>query len=270
MNTEPEHHEEPKAIVTVPAQSGIIATIDVRDASSEGVALMRARVENQKKMLAIAIGLTSESQWTVFGDSVYPTGGAADTILRRAFGLTWGEKKVTIETTEEGDLEAVSVAWLMQGDRQVEQFEGRRRMGGFIKTEADMRKGAVENMKSVAVRDLLGLRFRTVTELRDMGLNIGSGVKRVEFQNRGKDESGGLVVPFGKNKGVPITELTDKQLEWYIGAAKQTIADPEKAKFRAKEEKWLAALESELSGRSQSPADKMPAWDEPREPGSEG
>jgi len=238
-----------------------IATVDVRDASAEGVALMRQRVENQKKMLTIAIGLTSPNQWTVFAgtgkdgvyrESIYPTGGAADTILRRAFGLTWGEKSVTIEETKDGP-EAVSVAWLMQGKIPVEEFEGRRRMGGFIKTEADMRKGAVENMKSVAVRDLLGLRFRTPTELKEMGLDVGKLERRAEFQNRGTDESGVAKVPFGNQKGKVVTELTERELAWHIGAAQKRIpellADPEKKKWAPREQSWLNALLEEQKRR---------------------
>jgi hypothetical protein len=253
--------EKATAIETRP-MGGPIATVDVRDASAEGVKLMRERVDNQKKMLAIAIGLTSGSQWTIFGDSVYPTGGAADTILRRAFGLTWGEKVVEVSRNEDGDLEAVCTAWLMQGDRRIEQFEGRRKLGGFIKTEADMRKGAVENMKSVAVRDLLGLRFRSPDELREMGLDIGKVQRRVDFNSRESSGPGVATVPFGNKKGTPVTELDDRSLAWYIAAAEKAIADPEKAKFKAKEEKWLAALVAEKNARLGVGGES--------EPGSEG
>ena len=251
----------PEIITTTPMSMATtrIATVDVRDASAEGVKLMRERVDNQKQMLAIAIRLTSPSQWTVFSgtgrdgvhrETIYPTGGAADTILRRAFGLTWGEKEVVVERNEDGESEAVCSAWLMQGDRQIEKFEGRRRMGGFIKCEADMRKGAVENMKSVAVRDLLGLRFRTPAELREMGLEVGKLDRRAEFQSHADDrDSGVAAVPFGKNKGTPVDSLNDKQLDWYIDAAKAELADQSKSQFHAKTKKWLAALEAEYGKR---------------------
>jgi hypothetical protein len=253
-----------------------VAVVDVTDASREGLALMRERVDNQKQMLKIALSLTAPGQWTVFGDSVYPTGGAADTILRRAFGLTWGPKEITVEETPQGPV-AVCRAWLMQGGRTIEQFEGRRSMGGFIDSESDMRKGAVENMKSVAVRDLLGLRFRSAEELQELGLNVGKLQRRVEFnegRGGGRDApsgDGGDIVPFGKNKGTPIGKLDDKQLAWYIGAAEKAVADPTKEKWRAKEQRWLDALLGEQSRR------KPTEWDnvggpplEDREPGADG
>ncbi len=285
--------EEPKPIETTKPNG--LAVVDVRDASAEGVALMKTRVENQKQMLKIAISLTSPSQWTVFSgkdrngvlrESVYPTGGAADTILRRAFGLTWGEKTVTVEDTPQGP-ESVCRAWIVQNGVPVEEFEGRRRMGGFIKTEADMRKGSVENMKSVAVRDLLGLRFRTPSELRDLGLDVSKLERRAEFQTHEKDESGIPVVPFGKNKGTPVTDLNERQLDWYIEAATQRhaelLADSANAKWAPKEKAWLDALRKEKVSRGQKPQakqdeqkpqpgdegyiDQIQAWDEP---GSDG
>jgi hypothetical protein len=284
--------QEPEIIETRSAGAMVatgVTTLDVRDASNEGVKLMRERVENQKQMLKIAISLTSPSQWTVFsgknGESVYPTGGAADTLLRRAFGLTWANKSVTIERTDDGEIEAVFRGTLMRGDVVVEDFEGRRRMGGYCNTEADMRKGAFENAKSVAVRDLLGLRFRTPAELREMGLDVGKLQRRAEFQDHGADESGVAVVPFGKKKGTPVTELDDRSLAWFIEAAQKNIADPDKAKWKAKEQRWLAALEAEKAARlgggkpeatDGEPADAkaaaddgMPSWDQ-REPGAEG
>ena len=281
------------ALIETTKASLDLAVVDVRDASAAGLALMRERVENQKKMLAIAISLTSPGQWTVFAgkgkdgvyrESIYPTGGAADTILRRAFGLSWGEKVVTVHQSPDGP-EAVCVAWLMQGDRPVEQFEGRRKLGGFIKTEADMRKGAVENMKSVAVRDLLGLRFRTPAELREMGLDVGKLERRAEFQDHAKDESGVPVIEWGKKRGTPLSALADRELDWYIEAAKKAIADPDKAQWAGKERGRLAQYEAERASRlgkdavvapparEPGPAshpDDMPVWwERQRSPGEE-
>ena len=232
------------------------AILDVRDASKEGLALMQTRVENQTKMLKIAVSLTSPSQWTVFSgtgkdgvykESIYPTGGAADTILRRAFGLTWAEKTITVEDTPDGRLATCS-AWLMQGDQRIEHFTGYRLMGGFVKTEADLRRSVLENLKSVAVRDLLGLRFRSPAELRDFGLDVGKMKSRAEFQTHDADP-GSFVVPFGRAKGQPISEVEDDSLEWLANAVKKSIADPEKARFKASNEKTLEACRHEYKRR---------------------
>ena len=232
------------------------AILDVRDASNEGLALMQKRVENQTKMLKIAISLTAPNQWTVFAgtgkdgvyrESIYPTGGAADTILRRAFGLTWSEKDISVEDTPDGRLATCS-AWLMQGDTKIEHFTGYRMMGGFIKTEADLRRAVLENMKSVAVRDLLGLRFRSPTELRSLGLDVGKLERRAEFQSHEQDP-GTFVVPFGRSKGKPITDVDDEGLQWLADALKSSIADPAKSRFKDSDENMLKVCREEYKRR---------------------
>lgn len=258
---------DPEVIETEPDTTSI-ATVGVTDASSEALALMEQRVQNQRRMFKLALGLTTPNQWTVFSghdkdgvlkESVYPTGGASDTILRRAFGLTWGPKEINIIDGKHGP-EAVCVAWLMQGDRRVEQFEGRRSMGGFVKTEADLRKGVVENMKSVAVRDLLGLRFRTPAELKDMGLDLGKIPARAEFQSHQKQGSE-LVAPFGRQKGDKISDLEDENLDWLITAIGESVADPSKAKWKTKNQELLDAMETEKKNRLGGDEEPPPADD---------
>lgn len=86
---------------------------------------------------------------------------------------------------------------------------------------------------------------------------------------------GAPTVPFGKNKGKAITELGDKSLEWYIDAAKEELADEDKAKFHAKTKLWLAALEAEKAGRAKpkdAPEDEqapLPGVPPAREPGDD-
>ena len=249
-----------EAIQTEPLTQAL-ATVDVRDASTEGLALMRERVENQKEMIKIAISLTSPNQWVIFAgqgkETVYPTGGAADTILRRVFGLTWGEKVVTIEDSPQGPC-AVCRAWLMQNGQEVEHFEGRRPFGGFAVTESNMRKDAVENMKSVAVRDILGLRFRTPDELREMGLDIGKVKARAEFADHKSGNE--LSMAFGKEKGVPISKVQD--LDWYINIVSEGIQNPAKQKYRASAEKQLAALQAEKAKRAAPATESSPPKDD--------
>lgn len=250
-------------IATTPAA---LATIDVRDASPEGLALMRQRVENQTQMLKVAISLTSPNQWVVFTgkgpngeprESIYPQGGAADTILRRVFGLTWGEKIVTVTQDAQGNAVAECRAWLMHGEKPVEQFTGYRKMGGYVKNTEDLRKGSIENMKSVALRDLLGLRGRSPAELQAMGLDIGKLERRAEFDSHadeGTAPSDVALVPFGKTKGQPVTSIDDGDLAWHIKAARENIANPEKAKFKPKTERWLAACLAEQARRAAPPS----------------
>lgn len=237
---------------------------DITDQTQRGLALFEERVAVAKKQLAIALKLTQPGQWIVMDggngkETVYATAGAADRILRMGFGMRWGEKTVRLERTAES-MTAIASAPLVKHDGSIyEVFEGRRRavfdadspggVRGFLKHEHDLIKGALANLAHQAVTSILGLRFLTPDDFAELGLDLSKLPRRAEFQDHGKDESGGPVVPFGKNKGKSIKELEDKSLAWYIDAAQKAIADPAKAKWKAKEERWLKALEAERDAR---------------------
>lgn len=257
--------QDVKIIRTEPLGS---ALMDVQDQSEHGLRLFEERVRVAKQQLAIALKLVSPGQFVVMSqtgkdgvvrESIYATGGAADRILRMGFGMRWGEKQVTLSRDSEGDQLAVARAPLLKHDGSVyEMVEGRRRMGGFVKTEADLIKGAIENMKHQAVTDMLGLRFLTPDDLKELGLDVSKLPRRADFQDRGPDESGEAIVPFGKKKGKKLSEVDAKDLDYYADAAQKAIADPAKAKWKAKEERWLAAVEAEKARRAAPPPDAAP------------
>lgn len=60
---------------------------------------------------------------------------------------------------------------------------------------------------------------------------------------------GGPVVPFGKNKGKPLSELSVKSLEWYLSTALNDLADPTKERFKAKTEAWAEVIRHEIASR---------------------
>jgi hypothetical protein len=65
--------------------------------------------------------------------------------------------------------------------------------------------------------------------------------------------SGVVEVPFGKNKGTPITELSDNSLAWYTNKARANLADPDyKEAWVPKEQTWLDALLAERLRREQA------------------
>jgi len=271
--------EQVQIVRTRPMQLQTVA--DISDQTEAGLALFEERVRVARKQLALALRLTQPGQWVVMAgdggkESVYATAGAADRILRMGFGMRWAEKSVTIEKRGDETI-AVATAALLKPDGSIyEIFEGRRKLGGYVKSESDLVKSALANMAHQAVTQILGLRFLTPADLRELGLDLDKLPRRVEFQDHGEDHLGSPLVPFGKNKGKRIDELDDAALNWYVGAAKKNIADPEKAKWKVKEERWLAQLESEKARRAQPAPEKapppgpdMPMWND-REPGSEG
>lgn len=59
----------------------------------------------------------------------------------------------------------------------------------------------------------------------------------------------GVVVPFGKNKGMPIEDTETKDLEYIAGAQRTSLADPSKARWKQQNEAVLVACEAELAKR---------------------
>jgi len=56
-------------------------------------------------------------------------------------------------------------------------------------------------------------------------------------------------ITFGKNKGMPLSQLTDNQLAYYISIAEKSIADPEKQQFRKIAEMQLSEYRTEMNER---------------------
>lgn len=53
--------------------------------------------------------------------------------------------------------------------------------------------------------------------------------------------------PFGKAKGEPIKGAAPQELEWYAARMKESVADPDKARYKSKNAAMLAAIEAELA-----------------------
>lgn len=67
--------------------------------------------------------------------------------------------------------------------------------------------------------------------------------------NRPPAQPGVVIAPFGRSKGKPISDISDDDLNWLIGAVSGSVEDPSKANFRAKNEDLLAALDNERLDR---------------------
>lgn len=222
---------------------------------------MQKRFSRRQRLIKLCFQMTSPSQWVKFEDAktgkatVYPMGGAADAIILHILGCVWRDEVIMISKRDDQGQPtmAESTGWLvaMSGEeKRIAQFTGYREMGGFVKTEPDLKKGARENMKSVAVRDLLGLRGRSPDELAALGLNL-SQVGSATFQNNKAGPGEVPVFAFGKKKGLAANDpkVTKEDLLWYAERCKESIADPEKAKWKKSEEKKLEAYRAEYQRR---------------------
>lgn len=248
---------------------------DIVDQTEQGLALFEERVKVAKKQLGLALKLAQPGQIMVYGEgdkqSIYLTAGASDRILRVGFGFRWANKTVQIHKDAEG-VTAIATGDLLRHDGSpYESFSGSRRMvfdsqakggiKGYIKNEPDLIKAALQNMKHTAATDLLGVRFLSPADLKEIGVDLSKLERRVEFQDHGDDDNTAPVIAFGKNKGKPLTDLTDKQLEWYTNAARENLADASKSKWHSKEEKRLQEYISEQARRANTdtPPEEEPA-----------
>jgi len=57
-------------------------------------------------------------------------------------------------------------------------------------------------------------------------------------------------VPFGKNKGIPLCELNEKQVNAYVEMLTANVADASKARWRSQNEEHLAMFEREVARRN--------------------
>lgn len=234
--------------------------LDPRQASTDGVAMMRERVEAQTQYLRLAVALTSPSQWVNMGGSIYPMGGAADTIIRRALGGAWRDVRWDVHGHGD-DMTAEAVGELWFGGELYDTFLGTREMGGYIHKRSDLIKGAIENMKSRAVQDILGLRGRTPSELGELGLDLSkTSAREAGFKDNAAPRGGdsGPVVRFGRDKGTPLVEVED--LTWYRNALLSSIADPSKDRYRSKNERDLADVDAELDRRAKAAVPGGDLW----------
>lgn len=60
----------------------------------------------------------------------------------------------------------------------------------------------------------------------------------------------GLAIKFGKGKGTPLEQASDKDLAWYSDVIAKSVDDPEKSRFKAANEKELAAIRAEIAWRA--------------------
>lgn len=60
----------------------------------------------------------------------------------------------------------------------------------------------------------------------------------------------GEVIRFGKAKGTPVRAADDRTIEWHLKAAREAVNDPAKSRFKADNERYLAALQAESDRRN--------------------
>lgn len=66
---------------------------------------------------------------------------------------------------------------------------------------------------------------------------------------RPKSSPNGAVVRFGRTKGQPLEEISDKELQWYADALAASIEHPDKQRWRRENESELETVHAEMERR---------------------
>jgi hypothetical protein len=237
-----------------------------------------------EKLRIASIRATYPSDWiihsTVSRDGVIlkQVGYLQDSGAERA-GKVWGIEvgNPAIEREDFPDLtfsyHMIAEAWSKVTGERLDYAEGSRWSGDkFFERQVkddgdrvdptDVRKAAYANLHGRAVRALSGLNGVPLETLRQAGVDI-SKVVHVNYQPGEKSSastgaaavgSAEAIVGFGNSKGKAVSELETKDLEWYLKAYTENVADAAKAKFQKANQRVLDALLAEKERRAQSAA----------------
>ena len=93
----------------------------------------------------------------------------------------------------------------------------------------------------------VGPEFEALAAAAVNWARASSGAAPVRAQSTG--ERSGLVVPFGKNKGMPVEETSDKDLRYLSDAMARSIDDMSKERWRDSNQKLKDACDAELRRR---------------------
>jgi hypothetical protein len=76
------------------------------------------------------------------------------------------------------------------------------------------------------------------------------GAERLaHFRGSQNKEGASVKVPFGRDKGKPLTESSKPNLEWLLERVRESLEDPQKAQYINSNKKMIAAVERELATR---------------------
>ncbi|HUT76301.1 MAG TPA: hypothetical protein VM285_01350 [Polyangia bacterium] len=149
-----------------------------------------------------------------------------------------------------------SVDFVIGGRSSTERFfdkfddEGNR----LPVNELDVQKAAWANWENRAVSGALGLRGLTAEDLKQHGFDV-SRARGVTFQGGGQGGAGAggkLTIPFGKHKGKALDDesVPVDDLRWLAKTIGESIRDPEKAKWKKRNETLLSAIKAEGQRRN--------------------
>jgi hypothetical protein len=243
-------------------QVAVMPTGLVDDQLLAVAAAAERRVEAINRIKILSLKVTNAHDWNDQGGKPYMGVSGAEKVAR-LFGISWRLNEPIREDHDDGHFDYSFKGYFSMGTAEIEVIGTRGSQDPFFGGSKDkpippseidrndVKKGAMTNCIGNGISRLLGIRNLTWEELAQAGIKH-EDVGRVTY--RDSDPNAAMKLPnYGRYKGkalddpaVPIDEL-----RYYLSGAEKSIADPEKAKFKANNEKMRDALKAEITKREQ-------------------
>lgn len=220
------------------------------------------RVDAINRIKILSLKVTNAHDWNDQGGKPYMGVSGAEKVAR-LFGISWRLDEPTREDHEDGHFSYTFKGYFTMGTAEIEVIGTRSSKAPFFGGSKDrpippseidrndVKKGAMTNCLGNGISRLLGIRNMTWEELEQAGIKRES-VGKVTY--RDSDPNAAMKLPnYGHNhcKGKPLDDaaVTVEDLKYYLAGCEKSIADPEKAKYKAANTKLRDAIQAELKKR---------------------
>lgn len=268
-----EHVVDGEMVMDGPTQ--LVRQPTVSDVGPDLLAMLEKRNNLLERVLEYAIKATHSEQWNDLGGKPWPTGPACEAMARRCGVSITNMRRHRRESSDDrGEFYIWVVdatASLPSGFDSIEAFGTCSSRDTFLGTETtkgrkvseidegNIMKAAYTNMLVNAITRLLGVRNLSWARLQSAGLareKMGKVDYEKGAQGGGGNKAAGLeeVMKFGPAKDSSFAQMSDEHLVHYRTSFEKELPDPEKAKFKKKNEERIALITGELARRANTKA----------------
>ena len=251
-----------------------LARVEPQQDEQDILEFLKRRNRLVEEVLRYAVGATHPSHWTALGDRPWLSASGSEVVALRC-GVKMRQVRSVREEREDEhgayyEYTNEAVFYLPDGSGEWpaigtcssrDQFLGTEIQGAQFE-EGNIAKAARSNCIVNGVCGLLGLRGMTWERLATLNPDITpekcAAVKyKHGARGGGTSSHDAFTFRFGPGKDKAPADVADADLAWYAQCFERDIADPEKAKFRANNQKQLALVRTEQAARKQ-PATAAP------------
>lgn len=221
------------------------------------------RVDAVNRIKKLSLRVTNHQDWTDQGGKPYLQVSGSEKVAR-LFGISWRLDEAVREEHPDGHFSYTMKGYFSMGSAEIEVVGTRSSSDPFFGGSKDrpkpvseidrndVKKGAMTNCIGNGISRLLGIRNLTWEELEEAGI---SQAKTGKVNYKSSDPQASPTLPnYGKYKGRPMDDqaIPVDELRYYLQGAEKSIADPEKAKYKANNERMRDALKAEITKRETS------------------